>query len=386
MHRIGFLALLLFIAIVQTATSASESQFDRAVRKIGESENLVGLAVAVVREGDVESIRTFGVREFGEPEKIDAHTTFRIASLSKTFAATVVGALVDDGKLDFDSPISRFNQDFLLRDSAQSNSATLSHVLSHRLSLPPYAYDNLLEAGVAPSKILQEMKKVTPVCKVGSCYAYQNVGFNMITSSIESATRQDYTDVVIDRLFKPLGMNGASFGKDNLTRNPNWARSHKADRSSLDGVRSWKVREVKQPYYKLPAAGGVNASISDMAKWLAAQMGYAPEVIPASRLKVLHTPLVATPAELRRNRRMQRLSHTHYGLGWRIYNYAGQTVINHSGSVEGYTAQIAFLPKQDVGIVLLANSRSREFWQILSVFLDAELGMENELLQEAEQQ
>jgi len=229
------------------------------------------------------------------------------------------------------------------------------------------------------------MKTVKPICKVGTCYAYQNVGFNMITSAIKSATRQNYTEVVSDRLFRPLGMNGASFGKDNLIRTPNWARSHKRDRTSVKGIRSWTVREVKQPYYDLPAAGGVNASISDMAKWLAAQMGYAPAVIPLSRLKALHTPLVATPAELRRNRRMQRLSHAHYGLGWRIYKYAGQTVINHSGSVEGYTAQIAFLPKQDVGIVLLANSRSREFWKILSLFLDSELGIENELLVVPEQ-
>ncbi len=384
--RIVFTSLVFFITIfpVTTTMAAGESRFDKAVAEIGESDDIVGLAVAVVRKGELSSLNTFGVREIGRPEPINVDTTFRIASLSKAFAATVAGELVDTDKLSFDDPISSSNKDFQLRDPAQAESVTLTHILSHRISLPPYAYDNLLEAGVTPSKILREMKKVTPVCKVGTCYAYQNVGFNLITSAIESTTQQSYEGVVTESLFAPLGMSGASFGIDGLTRNANWARSHSRPGYRLNPASTWEVKALKQPYYDLPAAGGVNANISDMAKWLAAQMGYAPEVIPPKRLTVLHTPLVATPAELRRNRRLSNLTDAHYGLGWRIYQYAGQTVINHSGSVEGYVAQIAFLPEQDVGIVLLANSRSREFWDILPLFLDSELGLENELLSQTE--
>ena len=130
----------------------------------------------------------------------------------------------------------------------------------------------------------------------------------------------------------------------------------------------------------MPAAGGINANILDMAKWLQAQMGHMPDVIDRATLQLLHSPVVATPAELRRNRRMTHLTQAHYGLGWRIYEYGGQTVVNHSGSVEGYSARIAFLPERDVGIVLLSNSRSRQFWDILPLFLDAELGLTNERL------
>jgi len=111
MYKVALIALLHLIAIFQTAmsTAETESGFYQAVHEIGESDNIVGLAMAVVREGEVESIKTFGVREFGAPQKIDAQTTFRIASLSKAFAATVVAELADEGKLAFDNPISRFN-------------------------------------------------------------------------------------------------------------------------------------------------------------------------------------------------------------------------------------------------------------------------------------
>ena len=112
-----------------------------------------------------------------------------------------------------------------------------------------------------------------------------------------------------------------------------------------------------------------------MAVWLASQMGHAPHVVSDEMRALMHEPRVHTPAEVRRLPRESRVTRAHYGLGWRIYDYAGHRVIAHSGSVEGYSAQIAFLPDRDVGIVLLTNSRSREFWRIMPAFLDQELGL-----------
>lgn len=368
------LSLALAIALNEPLI-ANEPSFEQAVNEIGTSAEAVGLAVAVVRGGKIELLNTFGVREFGQAEAITPQTVFRIASLSKGFAATITSGLIDQGKVSLESSISKFNPHFTLQDASQTASVTLRHVLTHQLSLPPYAYDNLLEAGTSPQNILQEMRKVTPICRVGTCYAYQNVGFNMVTSVVESITEQNYTSLVKSRIFDPLNMRNASFGRTNLINTENWARSHRHDGYDLRGNRQWKVRTVKQPYYNVPAAGGINASILDMAKWLAAQIGHAPEVIPVDWLKMMHTPIVATPAELRRTRHIPELTSAHYGLGWRIYSYAGETVVNHSGSVEGYTAQIAFLPKYDVGLVLLSNARFRKFWDILPIFLENELRM-----------
>jgi beta-lactamase class C len=168
----------------------------------------------------------------------------------------------------------------------------------------------------------------------------------------------------------PLEMSGASFGKDKLISGDNWARSHKRKLG-----REWKIAKVKPAYYRVPASGGINANIIDMSKWLSAQMGNYPQTLSQSSLHRLHTAQVRTPGELRRTRRLGRVSDAHYGLGWRIYQRAGHKVINHSGSVEGYGAQIAFLPEKNVGIVLLTNSNSKQFWSILPSFLDHELGL-----------
>jgi beta-lactamase class C len=355
---------------MNSVLASQGGDFDKALSELGDSDEMVGLAVAIVRDGEVSFMQTYGVRELGGVAKITPETTFRIASLSKAFAATVAVQLEQEQKLVLSDSAILSNRSFQLKSQAQAKSATLVHVLSHRLSLPPYAYDNLLEAGVAPKKILSEMKNVQPICTVGSCYSYQNVGFNMIAPAIEIADKQSYVDSVSKRVFTPLKMSGASFGKENLMSSGNWAQSHKRRRGA-----PWKAVSVKQPYYDVPAAGGVNANIVDMSKWLVAQMGYSPQVLSNDVLKRLHAPQTKTARELRRVSYMRHVSEAYYGLGWRIYQYAGATVVNHSGSVEGYGAQIAFMPEKDVGLVLLTNSNTKKFWRILPKFLNHELGL-----------
>ena len=367
-----FVAALVFVAGSVAAEEPplfGADPFKAHLEEAAQSGDLVGLAVAVVRGGEVEMIETFGVRALGNENKVGPETTFRIASLSKGFAASVVSQQVSEGKLSLSDPVSRFAPEFRLKNAAQAKAVTLEHILSHRTSLPPYAYDNLLEAGVAPKDILAEFRKVDPICSVGRCYAYQNVTFDMSARVVEAIDGKTYAEAVQQRLFDPLDMSGASFGTVKLKQSDDWAQSHRRRRGG-----QWRSAPVKQPYYSVPAAGGINASITDMAKWLSAQMGHAPDVLSDEVLALMHEPRVSTPAEVRRMRTMPQLKKAHYGLGWRVYDYAGETVVNHSGSVEGYSAQIAFLPERDVGIVLLTNSRSRAFFEILPVFLDLELG------------
>jgi len=361
------------LAFANSTLSIETDAFKAHLEETANSEDIVGLAVAVVRGGEVTFVETFGAREQGSADKIGPDTTFRIASLSKAFAASAVSQLITEGKLSLAAPVLRFAPEFRLKNVAQAKAVTLEHILTHRTSLPPYAYDNLLEAGVAPTEILGEFRKVKPICSVGQCYAYQNVTFDMSARVIETTEGKSYQDVIKQRLFDPLGMGGASFGMTPLKKNDDWARSHRRKRGGV-----WRVAEVKQPYYSVPAAGGVNASIIDMAEWLKAQMGHVPEVLSGDTLERMHRPRVSTPAEVRRMRTMPKLKTAHYGLGWRVYNYAGETVVSHAGSVEGYSAQIAFMPGRDVGIVLLTNSRSRVFFEILPAFLDLELANDEE--------
>ncbi|MGF1543081.1 MAG: serine hydrolase domain-containing protein [Parvularculaceae bacterium] len=349
---------------------AADDAFQSRLAEFAASDDVVGLAAAVVRGGKTTLIGTYGVRAIDGEAPIARDTRFRIASLSKGFASSVVAQLLAEKKLSLDDSIATYAPDFRLR-GAPARAATLEAILSHRVGLPPYAYDNLLEAGVPPREIRRRLGDVKPVCGIAQCYAYQNVAYDTIADAIAEVDGRPYADAVRVRLFEPLALKSASFGRAALTSDENWARPHRRRRGA-----NWRVVEVKPFYYALPAAGGVNATVDDMAAWLAAQMGYAPEVLDEEMRAELHRPRVSTPAEIRRLRLMRpHLKDAQYGLGWRIYDYAGETVVSHSGSVDGYSAQIAFLPARDAGLVLLTNSRSKAFWGLMPAFLNNELGL-----------
>ena len=352
-------------------------RLDAALGKAMDTGDFVGLSVAVVHDGDVRFLRTYGETEAGSGRPVDPDTVFRIASLSKGFASSLVGLAVSEDKLSLSAPVSGFAPQLALPRGGEK-SLMLADILSHRTGLPPNAYDNLLEAGILPEAILPEYRKVKPTCPVSDCYAYQNIPYDLSGQALASAYDAPFPTLVEDRLFKPLGMKTASYGLGGLTRTDNWARPHTRKRQADLSLPAhpWTKIEVKLPYYETPAAGGVNASIRDMAQWLNAQLGNVPEVLPPEVLDLIHAPQVSTPSETRRMREaMPDLRSSHYAYGWRVYEYAGQTVIAHGGTVDGYGAQIMFLPDQDTGIVVLSNTRSKRLWRIAPMFLDLTLGL-----------
>jgi beta-lactamase class C len=131
-----------------------------------------------------------------------------------------------------------------------------------------------------------------------------------------------------------------------------------------------------ESYYRVPPAAGVNASIRDMEQWLIAQMGGRRDVLPQPILDELHAPLVETDREMTMTPwRRGRLFDAQYALGWRVYDYAGQTLIFHAGAVQGYRAMIAFLPGHRFGVVMLWNSESAAPSGLMPMLIDRYLGL-----------
>jgi beta-lactamase class C len=345
-------------------------RFERELDYAATAPDFVGLAVAVVKDGKVVLTKTYGVRQAGGAEPVTPDTVFRLASLSKGFAGTLAVMEQKDGKLDLQQKVTTLVPEFKLKRPGDAQKVTFEDVLSHRTGLPPYAYDNLLEAGTPPSQILSKYAGVKQTCKPGECFTYQNTAFNMITAAIEKGSGKSYAAELHARILDPLGMKTASLGRAELMSTGNWARPHKRVKMT------WVPTPVTDYYYKVPAAGGINASITDMSKWLIAQMGGRPDVLSAAVLDEAHRKRISTPPETARQRSLKTpVKETAYGLGWRLYNYAGHQLITHSGSVEGYIAQIAWLPEDHSGIVILSNTRGARAAKIVPAWLDYQLGL-----------
>jgi len=207
-------------------------------------------------------------------------------------------------------------------------------------------------------------------CPVGDCYAYQNVAFSLIGDVSFALTGNFFHHEVEKRIFHPLGMHTATYGRESLENAEHWARPHRR------AGRNWKPFLPNEIYYRMPPAAGVNASLRDMEQWLIAQMGGRSDVLSADLLKVQHAPLVETPRDLRSTPwRRGRLLDAQYALGWRVYEYAGETLVFHAGAVQGYRAMIGFLPERRFGMVMLWNCESAAPGGLMPMLFDRYLGL-----------
>ena len=356
--------------VMPPAQGFDVAAFENMATALTAGERVPGLAMAIVQNGRVLSARGYGVTDVRAPELIDSHTVFRLASLSKAFAGTMTGLLVNDGSLRWDSKVRDFLPSFQLSDPVATQQVTVADLLSHRVGLHAHnAYDRDIEANADYYTVSRKLASAALDCVPGQCYAYQNVAFSLIGDVVFAATGSFYDQAVDRRIFKPLGMNDASVGLTGIESSQRWARPH------VRGRGGWVSMMPKPTYYRLPPAAGVNASASDMAQWLIAQTGHRTDVLPAPLLATLHAPLVSTPGEMRAGWRRERVSSASYALGWRVFDYSGQQVVFHAGAVQGYRGLVALVPGRDLGVAILWNSDSGLPSGLLPTILDRAMGL-----------
>ena len=356
--------------VMPPASGFDVHRFEAIAQALVANQRVPGMAMAVVQNGRILSARGYGITDVDNAEPVDAHTVFRLASLSKAFAGTMTGLLVNDGALRWDSRVADYMPSLQFADPNAARQLTVAEVLSHRVGLTHNAYDRDVERNADYASLVQKLAYAPMECAPGQCYGYQNVAFSLIGDVVYGASGHFYSEEVSRRIFKPLGMNDASYGLEGIEASPRWARPH------VRAGGGWRSLMPKPTYYRLAPAAGVNASISDMAQWLLAQGGHRPDVIPAPLLATLHAPVIGTPTELRGSSwRRERLNAAGYAIGWRIYDYAGHRVIFHGGAVQGYRGLIALMPERDLGVVILWNSESGLPSGLLPTILDSAIGL-----------
>jgi beta-lactamase class C len=339
------------LAAVSTANrkDVDYAALDARLKRLVERPGMVGLSVGIVEGGRITFLAGYGETLADSGEKVTPQTVFRWASVSKGVAGTMVAKLAEQGKLNLLAPVSQYSASLKL-PGGNENRATVADLMSHRLGLYRNAYDNKLEEGQDPALLRRTLVELNSICKPGQCWSYQNVAYDASSEIVARLTGRTYAQAVKEQLFHPIGMTSASINRDGLVNAPSWARPHTVGRKPL---------EVLDTYYKVPAAGGVNSSIKDLALWMVAQAGGMPDILSPDLLQTIHAPLVKTPSERSRMRKfLERLSDPEYGFGWRSYDYAGHRIVGHRGGVAGYRSLILFDPALKSGVVAMWNSNA----------------------------
>ncbi|MBO9697307.1 MAG: beta-lactamase family protein [Sphingopyxis sp.] len=317
---------------------------DRQLTGLSQRPEMAGLAVAVVEDGELRFVRTYGVADASTGAPVTPQTLFRWASVSKTATGALAAALAKDGSVDLDRPISRWRTSLRLPGGAESR-VTLGDLLAQRTGLTKNAYDEKLEEGQSPALLRANLVAAPLQCEPGTCHTYQNIAFDTASEILGEAANKPFADTIEHRFFRPLGMVSAGYGMDGLTGAKDWARPH----------RGAQVRPVREAYWRVPAAAGVESDIVDFAKWMQAMMGSRPDVLPPRVLQIAHQPRVRTEP-LYGSALRQSISDASYGLGWRNFTYGGHRLAGHSGAVAGYRATMIFEPATRTGVVALWNS------------------------------
>ncbi len=359
LRRLAILAFLISgLLQLSYAAPVDYKKLDQRLTRLADDASIVGLAVAVIEDGEITFAEGYGYTRLGG-EQVSKDTVFRWASLSKGVASTAIGKMAAQGRLALSDTIASFSTSLRLPLGGEQV-GTLEDLLSHKVGIVPNAYDTRLEDGGDPAEIRKDLGKLKRTCPVGECHTYQNVAFDAVAEVVAAVSGKTFETVVEAELFDPLGMHDASYGLEALTSSGSWAEPYRKRRADARPVR----RTLKQSYYRVPAAGGVNGSISDLARFAQAQMGLQPDILDADTLIELHTPRIYTRREQSSMSRRYggHLRDARYALGWRVYKYGveGYRVVGHRGAVDGYRSLILFDPERQSGVVALWNSNARQ--------------------------
>lgn len=326
---------------------------DAYVREAVRVWEVPGLAIAVVKDGEVVFERGYGVLALDRAAAVDPETLFAIGSTTKAMTAAAIGMLVDEGELGWDDPVIDHLEWFQLRDPHVTREVSVRDLLTHRAGLPNadylwYEQENTTE------EIVRRLRYVEPETSLRSNFTYQNIMYAAAGELIASVSGVSWNDFIRTRILEPLGMSGSVTTLAETVSRPNVARPHDRVEGRLVEIENASVDPVA-------AAGSVWSSVRDMAKWLRFLLdgGVTADgrrLLSEATVAELFTPqVILDPDDFYPTARLTHPSWITYGLGWFQADYEGRKVDFHTGSIDGMVAIAGLLRGEGVGVYVLGN-------------------------------
>ncbi|HUW54308.1 MAG TPA: serine hydrolase [Rhodanobacter sp.] len=368
---------------VQPRLPAQLQDFGSYVDSARKTFEVPGIAVAIVKDGKVVMAQGFGVREIGKPDRVDEHTLFAIASNTKAFTAASLQMLAEQGKLKMDDRVIDHLPWFRMSDPYVTHEMRIRDLLAHRSGLGLGAGDLLYwpPTSYTTRDVVERLRFVPLKNGFRSGYAYDNILFAVATLVIEKASGQTYADFVREHIFQPVGMDESVIDKTYLKPGMDVAMGHaRLDFKNLKPV-------PPMAWLNDPGAGGIYASVHDLAKWMNVQL--AGGALPAGadgkprrlfsedsqrQMWTMLTPIAIHPMPLPALASLAPHFYG-YGEGWFLSDYRGQRLVWHTGGWPGMVSRLTLVPGLHLGVVVLTNQESSAAfnaitWRVLDAYLN----------------
>jgi len=332
------------------AQSASDPRFD-ALASLAEAKmkeyGVPGVALGIVQDG-VVSIRGLGVTNIEDPLPVTAHTVFPIASISKTFAATAMMRLVEQGKVDLHAPVRSYLPDFRVRDDAVSRDVTVWHLLTHlggwegQVSGPDRGSETLKDFVGSITDLMQ-------VAPPGAAWSYNNAGFSIAGRVIESATGTSINRAIRDLVFQPLGLEHAG-----TTAGDFIVQRFAAGHFTRNGTTT-----LQRPFAPSSSvtAGGVGLCITDLLTYARFHMG---DGTAASGQRILKRESLEL---MRAVQAHKQSTDDDIGIAWHLRTVGGLRTASHGGTLAAHILLLEIVPERNFAIAILTNSNTG--WRLI---------------------
>jgi CubicO group peptidase (beta-lactamase class C family) len=346
------IALAILGAVVTTTIEAqsSDARFEAIARLTQEKMKefgVPGVALGILHNGTV-SIRGVGITNVEDSLPVTPHTVFPIASISKTFAATAMMRLVEQGKVDLRAPVRTYIPEFRVRDTVATRDATIHHLLTHlggwegQVSGPDRGSETLANFITTITDLMQ-------VAPPGAAWSYNNAGFSIAGRVIEKVTENSINRAIRDLVFQPLGLEHAGTTAGDFIVN-RFAAGH----TTRDGKPA-----LNRPFTPSVSvtAGGVGLCMTDLMAYARFHLGdgTAPNgerVLKKESLELMRTPQARKQA-----------NDDDIGIGWHLRTMGTVRTASHGGTLGGHILLLEIVPERNFAIAILTNASAG--WRLI---------------------
>ena len=308
-----------------------------------EDYDIPGVAIGVVRDGEVIFAKGYGVRDIEKKQPVTTETLFAIGSCTKAFTTLALQMLVEEEKIKWDDPVIEHLPEFRLSDENITQKITIRDLVTHCSGLSRHD-DVWYNANLSRKEIVHQMASLEFSHDYHEEFEYSNLMYAVAGELIEKVTGHTWEQVVQKNIFEPLEMHSSNCSVEDSKL--------QIDHAIPTAKEGKKIKEIPfRNICRIGPAGSINSNIVDMTKWLQFQLSDGKGLIQKSSLEGMHTTQFAKGEYFQ-----TKNDYCGYGLGWFIGEYHDHQLVEHDGAIDGFVAKTSLLLDRNIGLIILTNT------------------------------
>lgn len=321
-----------------------KDQLQKQLDEGAQALDVPGVAVGVYHAGTEQHV-FFGVTSVENPLPVDENTLFQFGSTGKTYTATAMMRLVEQGLVDLDAPVRRYIPEFRVQDEDASRNATILHLFNHTAGWEGDLFTNTGDGDDALARYVEEMADLTQAAPIGTTVSYNNASLSVAGRIIEIVTGKTYEAALKELVFDPLGLTHTFFFPNDIMSRRFAVGHNQAPDGTITVARPWGMARSGTP------AGGMSATSADQIAWARFHLG---DGRGADGKQVLSQELLKKMQEPTFDMRGSALG-DYVGISWLLRDVDGVRIVGHGGDTIGQHSQFLMVPERDFAISVMTN-------------------------------